>query len=638
MKKLKTIVFTALFPVALFAQWQKIPADFSPLTIAVPDSSTIWSINFDAGKRLTKSTDGGQSWANLQVPNINAQSLLSGVVKASDANRAWVYFQLHPTYDEYLYRTTDGGATWTQLALPGNNASVIFMHFYDANNGLLMASDFSNNVFVRQTTDGGQTWTPYVFTIQGSPLGVTTYGDRFVWMYTGSGKLWRSTDNGAHWTTSNTGFNATSYGLAMAFRDSLNGIAAVDRYSNKIVKTADGGATWTPINTLPHLSPNEKTFVWGISAIPGEPEGWIMGDNEGTVFTLDDGDTWMGEVNYPDFDFRGPVFNGTHTAWSIASSLDAIFKWQLPVNPNPGCVAFLGPLTGKPVRKNCNGVWFEGKIRADISQDTAIHLRTKLLYPDNTFPGNKQQLYHNLQTGSPGGIVNFVPDPGETTIGEIRFEVPVHFAYDTSQEIICTISPTACQADVSNSVTFHTGYFANWFHPECFFIDTSDCGVTLITNYCGIDTNQYNVYYSVQGGPLIPGNHYEQNPSYHELVQFYIYVDNGTVSSSTCYKTFTLLYTCGVSGTDSPELTTQLKIMPNPSTGNFTISIDHLPADPVTITLRDLSGKTIRQFASAPVNGPIMLENMQLQPGIYLAEVWNGIYRLAVEKLVVLNE
>lgn len=75
MKKLKTIVFTILFPVVALAQWQKIPIDFSPLTIAVPDSNTIWSINFYAGSRLTKSTDGGQSWVKSADRKTGAKSV-----------------------------------------------------------------------------------------------------------------------------------------------------------------------------------------------------------------------------------------------------------------------------------------------------------------------------------------------------------------------------------------------------------------------------------------------------------------------------------------------------------------------------------------------------------------------------------
>lgn len=121
MNKLNTFVFAAIFPVMLFAQWQKIPVDFEPVHIAVTDTGTIWSITTDYQNRFTKSTDGGQSWTGINVPDLLDDSLYTATITAINNNEAWVYFRLQPTYEQHLYRTYNGGQTWNTLPMPGNS-------------------------------------------------------------------------------------------------------------------------------------------------------------------------------------------------------------------------------------------------------------------------------------------------------------------------------------------------------------------------------------------------------------------------------------------------------------------------------------------------------------------------------------
>ncbi|MEI6411655.1 MAG: hypothetical protein WCR52_19855 [Bacteroidota bacterium] len=637
MKTLLSIFALSLLCTALSAQWQKIDVPFEPFELSVVDSNTIWSFNWNSGK-MARSSDGAINWTLHDIPN--AQGFLLGeFINAFDTLNAWVSFNSYESGIKYVYRTLDGGQTWQARKPAGlsNDQSINFQKFYSPNKGILISQDFNNHVFVYRTNNAGQNWTTKTLTINGSHLGTTTYGDQNIWFYTGSGELWRSNDGGQNWSTFQTGIVATSYGLAFEFADSLNGLAFKDRYFNQLYKTTNGGASWQPVSN-PTAS---ETFIWGLTKIPNLPHAWILGYNEGSAYSLDDGTSWFSEINYPDYDFRKPVFLNNRQGWGLVNGYSAVFKWQDALDaPLNGCVEFLGPLTGKLRRAECNFVRFQGSIRANIANDPGFHIRTELFFPDNTmYPSTQTQTLNNVRTSCPTCPLNFVPDSGQTTIGEIHFDIPVWYAYDTSQAILCTVSPTVCKEDTSNTYQFHTGYFANWFHPECFSIDTSNCAIELKTNVCGQDTNHYLIYYRVRDNPAVLGTHYEKNPTNGDLISFYIFA-YGDYQTSTCYQIIDTIYYCGTSGTTAQQgsNTTSIQIAPNPANGSFQIFCDKLPGQQIsTIRIKTAAGSLV-WTEKLPSGVPsLFIEKHDLAPGFYLVELWTGNQLAAFNKLIVVK-
>ncbi len=640
MKKIFAAAIFSLLCVSVSAQWQKIDVPFDPLLLSAVDSNTLWCCTFNTGQ-VARTTNAGDTWDIRDIPNAQG-FLLREFISAIDSSKAWISFYHYSSGINYVYKTLDGGQSWQQRN-PGNLSSgqiINFQKFYNINNGILLSHDFNNHVFVYRTTNGGQSWTTKILSINGAHLGTATYGDKNIWFYTGSGEIWRSYDGGTNWSTFQTSLEATSYGLAMDFADSLNGLAFKDHYFNQLYRTVDGGASWQPVNNPGNPAPS-STFVWGLTKIPDLPHAWIVGYNDGTAYTLDDGDNWVTESNYPDFDFRQPAFLNSRQGWGIAGSTSAVFRWQDAIDESlAGCVAFIGPLTGKLRRSDCDQIWFQGSIRADIANDPDIHLRTTLSYPDNTmFPVTQYQILNNVSTACPSCPLHFVPDSGQTTIGELRFDIPVAYAYDTSQTILCSVSPTQCGEDTSNMFQFRTGYFANWFHPECFEIDTSDCAIELKTNVCGIDTNQYLIYYRVQDGAAVLGNHYEKNPSYYERIRFYIFAF-GDYQNSTCYEVIDTLYFCGVSETIAPPTSkaVTLQLAPNPATNAFQIFCDNLPGQQVHIVrIRNAAG-VLKWSQTLPQGAPsLFIENNSLSNGFYIVELWSDNTLVAFKKLVVVK-
>jgi photosystem II stability/assembly factor-like uncharacterized protein len=168
-------------------------------------------------------------------------------VYAVTANDAFV-LGTDPWAGEYFFmRTGDGGQTWDSIAI--NNSATYEpteMFFKDINNGFM--GGYKNNATqaLLRTTDNGTTWTE----ITPDPLsteGITAI--YFVNPLSGfaatSSKLYTTTNGGTSWTTQNVSFNISD----MNFTTMQNGTACgtTNNSTAVMLKTADGGATWTPV-------------------------------------------------------------------------------------------------------------------------------------------------------------------------------------------------------------------------------------------------------------------------------------------------------------------------------------------------------------------------------------------------------
>jgi hypothetical protein len=633
-----TLVSFFVLVVYLPAQWQKMDTPFKPVNISAVDSNVIWCFTDDP-VQISRTFDGGNSWKNTALPNANG-FLLGSFLSGIDSTHAWFSFNHYDSGIRYVYNTQNGGQTWQSAKPPGllNNQLIQFQQFQDFNHGFIISWDISDAAFIHHTDNGGQSWSTISLPIKGSLLGITTYGENHIWFYTGSGELWRSEDGGANWSTFQTSLIATSYGLAMAFTDSLHGLAFKDHYYDQLYRTFDGGATWQSVTWSGNPSA-EKIYVWGITAIPGLNDAYIVGHNDGTTVTKDGGATWYVEHNYPDYPFSKPVFIDPSNGWSKINNQTGLYRWETTIaTVENTCLTFTGSMGGKLRRSNCSDIWFEGHIPVDITNDPGIHLNVQLFYPDYApDPGNKYRIIKNLSTGCPNCKVQFEPDPGQTTIGTLYFDIPVTYALDTTDAVICTLSPTQCADDTLHTFQFQTGYFANWFHEECFQIDSSDCAVELLTNVCGIDTNQYVIYHQVGVEPLKLGSRYEKNPSYEDPVLFYIYA-HGDVNNGTCYEIIQTLYTCGTSNISNPDKADELNfhIWPNPAREAFEMTFNLPYEGHYMMYIKNSTGKLVTSQSLANNSGPHQIDTTHLDKGFYFLELWSGDQFIAVRKLIIL--
>jgi photosystem II stability/assembly factor-like uncharacterized protein len=192
-----------------------------------------------------------------------------------------------------LIKSTDGGATWQRSNAGLQNRPVTRMWADPSSASVLYAITFNG---LYKTNDGGATWN-LLNTGLNSPGNTSASAlaiapSNHSILYAGSGgsttKVVKSTDGGTTWTTpANSGLGSLSIsGLGV---DPTNPNVVYAGSSFSVVKTTDGGATWTQVNT-------GITFG-GVSSFVFDPANssviYALGGGTGGVFkTTNGGGNW----------------------------------------------------------------------------------------------------------------------------------------------------------------------------------------------------------------------------------------------------------------------------------------------------------------------------------------------------------
>ena len=232
-----------------------------------------------------------------------------------------------------IHKTTDGGLTWTlQLAeatpeLPG---SYYFRNVEFLNESIGFVGTLQGNKFLK-TLDGGATWS-IIDNITPTPpaiCGIDCVGTSTIYAcgayFTSSAYIIKSTDSGATWQHIDMGAYAAGL-VEVLFVDENTGYASgvgiesdvpeAPPVGGVILKTTDGGLTWTQIY---HTGiPGE--YVWKMQILASNPNcmfGSVESVNDlpgKLVRTLDNGATWTSH-DVPDTDIQGVGFITENHGW-----------------------------------------------------------------------------------------------------------------------------------------------------------------------------------------------------------------------------------------------------------------------------------------------------------------------------------
>jgi photosystem II stability/assembly factor-like uncharacterized protein len=206
-----------------------------------------------------------------------------------------------------VYFTEDGGVTWTVAAADPFAASedivaVVGFYISRTTRRYIVArgtTDAGNPAEVAYTDDDGATWTT-VDLGSTNALFVTRAQGLFaldpynIWAVTSGGHIFYSEDGGVSWTEQEDGTLTVQDLNAIQFVSENVGYAA--GASNVILKTEDGGTTWTPLT-----GPSTQAAAAVLSmAVVTKSRVFLGYDNGELWYTEDGGTTWAQRSFYGD--------------------------------------------------------------------------------------------------------------------------------------------------------------------------------------------------------------------------------------------------------------------------------------------------------------------------------------------------
>jgi photosystem II stability/assembly factor-like uncharacterized protein len=273
--------------------------------VANPDPET--SLAFSP-QYLLRSTDGGATWSSpFGEPDVSP--FVNDL--AADPSRPGTWYL---AISGGSLKTTDGGQTWTNasrgfrlpefvytLALAPSDPNTLYsIGWYS----FPLANSSSLPVRVFRTTDGGERWfrsrLPGLDAQPNLLETLTVDPQDASIVYAGGPGFFKSTDGGVHWKKIGVGLrNYVLYLAADPFSSGTLYASVHALHGRRVVKSIDGGATWTPAATG---LPAGASWVGRIVPDPAAPGTLYAATAKGVYVTRNGGALWtamndgLGEV------------------------------------------------------------------------------------------------------------------------------------------------------------------------------------------------------------------------------------------------------------------------------------------------------------------------------------------------------
>jgi photosystem II stability/assembly factor-like uncharacterized protein len=298
------------------------PSD--PNIIYVGSGEGLQRPDLSTGDGIYKSTDAGRTWTRLGLRD--GQQIPQIAVDPRDPNRLYVAVLGHPygpNPERGIYRSTDGGQSFERVLGNSDNVggidvvidplepTTVYGVLWEARQ-----APWENGAFggpgsgIFKSTDGGTTWRPLTtglptFAADGLGrigLGISPSNPRRIFASVDAGRaggLFRSDDGGESWTRITTNQTIVTRGSDMAE-------VKVDPKNPDVVYTAsivswkstDGGRTWNAVRGAPGGDDYQRIWI-----NPNDTNIIIMGSDQGTVITVNGGQTWSSWYNQPTAQF-----------------------------------------------------------------------------------------------------------------------------------------------------------------------------------------------------------------------------------------------------------------------------------------------------------------------------------------------
>jgi photosystem II stability/assembly factor-like uncharacterized protein len=270
------------------------------------------------GDGVYKSTDGGKTWMNVGLRD--TRHIGRVLIHPANPDIVFVAALGHaygPNDERGVFRSKDGGASWQKILFKDANTGAIDLTFESGDPDTIYAALWQAKrppwstyppiegpgSGLYKSTDGGETW--HELTGNGLPSGqVGRIGIAvapsdphrvYALIEAKEGGLFRSDDSGATWTRAGT--DARIRGRAWYF----SGVT-VDPGNADIVycpnvalyRSIDAGKSFTAIKGAP--GGDDYHFLW---IDPQNSTHMALASDQGTVISVDGGNTWSSWYNQP---------------------------------------------------------------------------------------------------------------------------------------------------------------------------------------------------------------------------------------------------------------------------------------------------------------------------------------------------
>lgn len=375
------------------------------------DSSTGYATG--ARGRIIKTTDGGNTW-------VQYSSTYNDIRKLEFINSNIAYASVGGTF----FKTIDGGNSWFDNGKPNDYPGLNITNFDYVSENIGYAIIYGS---VYKTIDGGLNWNAVN---NGNELvSENLYSIAFIDDNIGyvSGEMWyenrimKTTDGGDTWTTL---YNDQKFGQIQFLNELVGYANRIGNYFGAIYKTTDGGITWIISIELEGVDINEFHFV-------DENNGYFVGD-QGLIYKTNDGGTNWEELEIP-------------------------YEWYTKVNFYSKNIGYIADEDGKLYKTENGGISWEY-----LTQQYAINsieLINEKIYTGST---NGKIYRSDVEfetivlhinpaeniTNSSANLTGNVTSNGES-VSNIQFE----YSLDSSFSNIISTTPSTVDADESLNVS-----------------------------------------------------------------------------------------------------------------------------------------------------------------------------------------
>jgi hypothetical protein len=305
---ISTTQWTSIGPAPLDAPGGPFSGRVSALAVDPTNSAVVYLGAADGG--VWKTTDGGLHW----TPMTDSQPSLSvGAIALDPTNPSIVYLATgegNGSGDNFpgvgILKSTDGGQTWTNIQGPFVGQFIGSIAVDPSNPQIVLATafvlPFASELF--RSTDGGMTWTGNQNLTFTSVLFDPSHpGVAYAGGVDTSFAVFKSTDDGVTWTaiehvsgtTGRTKLTLSGSTLYAAFGSNCAPASCIDGAT--LVKSTDGGTTWAQLNppTNSQFCPGQCTYGLTIAVSPTNPNLVFFGAIN-QIHSSDGGTTWIDDT------------------------------------------------------------------------------------------------------------------------------------------------------------------------------------------------------------------------------------------------------------------------------------------------------------------------------------------------------